>query len=190
MHATLADVLTDIVQNAIESDADTIDVTVREENDRITVDVVDNGRGMDAATLERVADPFFTDGEKHPERSVGLGVAFLLQLVEAVGGTQKIISTPGAGTEVSFSLPGSHVDLPPVGDLVGSMCAALTFVGEYDVRIRRERNGHSYDVHRRDLRDALGELESVGSRALLYEYIQSQEESLHEEGGHDGQNDP
>ena len=131
VHESLADVVTDIVQNAIESGADTIDVTIREDDGQVAVDVVDNGRGMDAETLKRVADPFYTDGIKHPERTVGLGVAFLLQLVEAVGGSHAITSKPGAGTEVSFSLPDSHIDLPPVGAIDGATAAR-----------RPERNAH------------------------------------------------
>jgi hypothetical protein len=189
MHATFSDVVLDIVQNAVESGANSVTVVIREEKRRIAVKVEDNGRGMDTATLKRVSDPFYSDGTKHPGRTVGLGVPFLLQLVEAVDGTQSITSIPGVGTTVSFAVPCDHVDLPPLGSITEVISAALTFDGDYEMRIVRESYGHSYDIRRSDLREAIGELESVGSRMLLSEFIQSQEMGLHDEGGHDGQND-
>lgn len=48
---------------------------------------------MDEETLKKVKDPFFTDGEKHKERKVGLGIPFLIQ-AEAAGGNLTFQSDP------------------------------------------------------------------------------------------------
>ena len=180
MHESLADYVVDLVQNSIESAASYVLCEYRMEGDRLSVRIADNGPGMDAETRKNALDPFYTDGVKHPERRVGLGLPFLVQMVEAVDGTWSVESRQGRGTELSFSVPLSHIDLPPEGAVVPAMATILSFAGEYELEIRRSRRDREYRVLRSELIEALGELESVGARTLLREYLKSQEESLHE----------
>ncbi len=179
MHESIADYIVDVVQNAIESTAGNIELEIRETDAFLSVLVRDDGRGMTPETLSRARDPFYSDGIKHPERSVGLGIPFLLQLVASVGGEQRIFSEPGNGTEVSFSLPVAHIDMPPIGDICTAVTSVLTFDGAYELTVFRSRNGREYTVRRSELRSVLEELESVGARTLLLEYVRSQEECLH-----------
>ena len=78
MQATSCDTILDIVQNAFESGATEVRLELARRETRLEVAVRDNGCGMDAATLAKALDPFWTDGEKHPGRKVGLGLPFLL----------------------------------------------------------------------------------------------------------------
>src|SRR5690348_4361095 len=57
---------------------------------------------MDAATLARVAEPFFST--KQPGQAIGLSLAMAKGFVEQCGGAFTIASTPGAGTTVSLWL--------------------------------------------------------------------------------------
>jgi len=57
----------------------------------------DNGKGMSGAGLDRAMDPFVTDGVKHPERKVGLGLPFLIQTAIQSGGGWRIISATADG---------------------------------------------------------------------------------------------
>ena len=65
--------------------------------------VRDTGTGMDAATLARVTEPFFTT--KPPGRGTGLGLPLVRGLAEQSGGAFTIDSTPGRGTTACLWLP-------------------------------------------------------------------------------------
>jgi len=67
----------------------------------VALEVRDEGCGMDAATSERIYDPFFST--KSPER--GLGLAEVTGLVGAQGGGLRVESAPGRGTTVRLLFP-------------------------------------------------------------------------------------
>ena len=68
--------------------------------------MADNGHGMDATTVRRIGEPFFTT--KGPGRGSGLGLATAFQTVRDASGTWQVDSTPGAGTTSQCTTP-----LPP-----------------------------------------------------------------------------
>lgn len=188
LHYTITEYLLDLVQNSIEAGSRTIELNIDErkttDEATITVTLSDDGKGMDGPTVQRALDPFFTDGEKHPGRSVGLGLPFVRQMVDAVDGTFEITSEPGKGTRIGLSFPADHIDAPPLGEIAEMVSRLCCFDGDYELTVHRRRNDSGYTLRRSELRDALGELETVGSQSLLAEYIGSQEESLEiTEGG-------
>ncbi|WP_041390768.1 PAS domain S-box protein [Sphingobium chlorophenolicum] len=69
----------------------------------IRLSVVDEGEGMDAATLERAREPFFTT--KGVGKGTGLGLSMVHGFAEQCGGSLVIASQPGQGTTVSLWLP-------------------------------------------------------------------------------------
>ena len=71
--------------------------------DYVCLGVHDTGTGMDAATLARVAQPFFTT--KPPGAGTGLGLAMAKGLAKQHGGALAIESAPGIGTTVTLWLP-------------------------------------------------------------------------------------
>ena len=178
MHFTLADLLLDLVQNAAGARSQTVRVQWRERNGRVTMIVDDDGVGMQPEIVSRAHDPFYTDGVKHPDRSVGLGLAFLRQTAEATGGAFTVESEPGRGTRVTLDAPADHVDLPPAGDVVDTLVMALCFEGPERIEIVREGSHGSYAVNTTELKDVLGDLSSVEGRTLLREYVRSQEEDV------------
>lgn len=74
---------------------------------RLTVH--DDGCGMDAATLERAFDPFFT--RQGPGGGTGLGLSVVHGLVAGWGGRIAAESAPGSGTAFVIELP--PADAPP-----------------------------------------------------------------------------
>jgi CheY-like chemotaxis protein len=69
----------------------------------VTIAVRDSGTGMDAETLARAGEPFFTT--KGAGVGTGLGLAMIYGSVEQSGGSIQIESTPGAGTVVHLLFP-------------------------------------------------------------------------------------
>ena len=67
--------------------------------------ITDRGVGIDAASLSRVFDPYFTT----KRGGTGLGLAIAKNIVEGLHGTIGITSTPGVGTEMRIDLPRNAV---------------------------------------------------------------------------------
>jgi signal transduction histidine kinase len=105
----LASVLENLVRNAVEAMPEGGSVTMRTQRPRadeppgFILAVEDTGLGMDAKTLDRAFDDFFTT---KPMGS-GLGLAFVRRVVQAHGGEVSLTSSPGNGTIVRVRLPAS-----------------------------------------------------------------------------------
>jgi CheY-like chemotaxis protein/two-component sensor histidine kinase len=79
----------------------------------VTLSVTDTGTGMDAATLARAAEPFFSTKGLNGS---GLGLSMVQGFAEQSGGAMAITSAPGRGTTVALQLPtalGAVPEPPP-----------------------------------------------------------------------------
>jgi signal transduction histidine kinase/AmiR/NasT family two-component response regulator len=79
--------------------------------DYVRFEVSDTGSGMDAATLTRATEPFFTT--KLHGKGTGLGLAMAQGFAEQCGGRLSIASVPGEGTTVTVWLPRVADTQPP-----------------------------------------------------------------------------
>lgn len=113
----------DIIQNSTPVGSKDIYLIVKDsvKDDIISFEIKDNGWGMDAETIKRVTDPFYTS---RTTRKVGLGLPLAKQNAERCGGNFWIASEKGKGTTTYFSFVLSNIDRPPMGDLAG--CFILT----------------------------------------------------------------
>jgi len=76
----------------------------------VRISVSDTGRGMDAATVARAFEPFFSTKPMH--QAAGLGLATLLRVIRAHAGAVRVESEPGRGTTIHLLLPLSTAALP------------------------------------------------------------------------------
>ncbi len=180
MHYTLCDLIADLTQNAIEANSTNIELDFIETEEKLCVVIKDNGKGMSGETLKRVKDPFYTDGIKHPNRKVGLGIPFLMQTAMLTNGTWNIQSELGIGTTVSMEFDLTNIDTPPIGNPQTLFRQIVTFSGDFELVITRKKQGPvklDYTLKRSELLEALGSFESVSDLAILGEFLNSQEES-------------
>jgi PAS domain S-box-containing protein len=124
----------------------TVESTGAGEQPAIGLVVTDTGTGMDAATLERCREPFFTTKGK---RGIGLGLGTVATIVERAGGRLDIVSEPGHGTAVSVYFPVAHIALAPEPGSLRSDRARVLLVDD-DVAVRgfafKALNDVGYDV--------------------------------------------
>jgi signal transduction histidine kinase/CheY-like chemotaxis protein len=71
--------------------------------DYIRISVIDTGVGMDASTLKRAVEPFFST--KGLGKGTGLGLSMVHGLAAQSGGALILSSTPGIGTQAELWLP-------------------------------------------------------------------------------------
>ena len=66
----------DIAENSLNAGASRVEITVEQDGGRnlLKLAVKDDGRGMDAETVKKVIDPFYTS---RTTRKVGLGIPLL-----------------------------------------------------------------------------------------------------------------
>jgi signal transduction histidine kinase len=104
--------LQNIVDNACQSmpEGGTISVQAfvdsSAEQRGVRIGVSDNGPGMDAHTLSRAMDPFFSTRPS----GTGLGLPIAERICEAHGGSIDVRSEPGAGTTVTLFMPNKRAD--------------------------------------------------------------------------------
>lgn len=74
----------------------------------VRVTVADTGTGMDASTLAKATEPFFTT--KGVGKGTGLGLSMIHGLAQQLNGALRLESSPGSGTKASLWLPVSGGD--------------------------------------------------------------------------------
>jgi anti-sigma regulatory factor (Ser/Thr protein kinase) len=145
----------DIAQNSITAGATEIEISVLEQTaaNRLTITITDNGRGMDAETLERVQSPFYTT---RTTRDVGLGIPLYTMASEMTGGAFQIESAPGEGTVVTAEFRSDHIDMIPLGSISETIRLLITCNPDIDFIYRRGADGQGYALDTREMREMLG----------------------------------
>jgi signal transduction histidine kinase len=105
-----------LIINAIDASDKGGSVQLRTRRDgpgNLLVEVADRGCGMDADTIRRLYEPFFTTKAK----GTGLGMAIARRITELHRGDLKVSSTRGVGTTMTVRLPleYSEGERQPVG---------------------------------------------------------------------------
>jgi signal transduction histidine kinase len=99
----LRQALLNVAVNALEAmpQGGRLMVAAEREDQRIAVRLRDSGPGIDPADLERIYEPDFST----KQGGSGIGLYVARALVELHGGTIRVDSAPGQGTEVKVTLP-------------------------------------------------------------------------------------
>ena len=101
-------ILLNLIGNAIKfTDQGTINIALLHQGDHLAVSVRDTGIGIAAAELTSIFQPFhqLEVGLARKHEGSGLGLSICRRLVEMMGGTIGVESTPGRGSQFTFTLP-------------------------------------------------------------------------------------
>ena len=121
----------DVAENSVRAGADLIRITVsvKPEDDTLTVVIADDGCGMTQEQERQVTDPFYTT---RTTRRVGLGVPFFKQAAEGTG------------------------DRMPLGDISSTIHTLIVFNEKIDFVYTYRYDGRSFTLDTREMRAILG----------------------------------
>ena len=134
----VARVLDNVVANAVHYNRDGGAVTVSARLTEpaegqwaptlVTIDVTDEGTGIQAADHERIFERFFrVDESRHRHTGgSGLGLAICREVVQALGGSIHVAASSAAGTTIAITLPGHDGDHPPEPIVMHAAPSALS----------------------------------------------------------------
>jgi hypothetical protein len=147
----------DIAENAIRAQARTIQITIDEDipQDRIIIELQDDGRGMAEELRKDALDPFTTT--KTTSR-IGLGLPLFEQAARMSDGGVSIHSAKNRGTTVRGTFRYSHIDRKPLGNIAQTIITLIAGNPAIEFVYKHSRNGVTYCL---DTREWKKELEGI-----------------------------
>lgn len=147
----------DIVENSVAAQASHIEIRLSEDTkkDFLSLEVIDNGIGMDEELQKKALDPFFTTKKV---RRFGLGLSLLSESAKAANGHLSIKSEKGKGTRIRADFKHSHIDRKPLGDI--SQTISTLVIGNPGINIiyLHKKDGHEYILDTRKIRARLKDI--------------------------------
>jgi signal transduction histidine kinase len=95
--------LVDNALDAMDLSGGRIEIFGLIKDDEAVLSVTDTGRGIEEHLLTRIFEPFFST--KDVGKGIGLGLAICHGIVEAMGGSIAVRSTPGQGSVFTIKVP-------------------------------------------------------------------------------------
>lgn len=99
--AALCSAINNLVMNSLEAGANKIVLHAFDTPTALHLDVIDNGKGLDAAMQHKVLEPFFTT----KSQGTGLGLAVVQSVVNNHGGRMQFSCHQGQGCTASLKFP-------------------------------------------------------------------------------------
>ena len=146
----------DILENSVRAKASEIKLIINDSKaeNLITVVFSDNGCGMDAEMVRNVLDPFTTT---RTTRKIGLGLSLFQQNAQRCGGDLSISSQVGIGTTVTVTFQRNNIDLPPWGDLAGTLVQLMISYREINFIYSHTTSNGEFSVQSAELLEIICE---------------------------------
>ena len=144
----------DIAENSINASATEISIKIIEDTREniLSIEISDNGKGMDEETIQKVYDPFFTT--KACKRT-GLGIPLLAQSAKECSGDLTIKTEKGKGTTIYVSFQYDHIDRKPLGAIGDTLIVLIASHPEIDLIFEHRRNDSIYSLNTSEIRKEL-----------------------------------
>ncbi len=146
----------DIVENSVAARANKIEIKISEDKkkDLLSVEIIDNGIGMDKETQQKALDPFYTT---KTVRRFGFGLSLLSEAAKAANGNFFMQSEKGEGTKIKADFQSSHIDRKPLGDMGQTIITLVIGNPEIDLIYMHKKNNHKYSFDTRKIKARLNE---------------------------------
>ncbi len=147
----------DIVQNSLSAKASEIEIRIIEKtrDNLMSIQIIDNGIGMDQETLLKVVDPFWTS---RTTRKVGLGIPLFKAAAERCAGSFKMKSEIGKGTEVIIEFERDHIDRAPIGDMAETLSLLILTNENVDFIYTHIFNEEKYEFNTKEIKQIIGDV--------------------------------
>jgi signal transduction histidine kinase len=101
----LLSAVVNLVQNALKysKQGGTIRIRAATANNRVIVEIEDDGGGVEASAIESIFKPFFSGGNN--QSGMGLGLTIVKKAVVLLQGTVAVINNPGVGCVFRIDIP-------------------------------------------------------------------------------------
>ena len=146
----------DIAENSVAARADKIEIRISEDKkkDLLSVEIIDNGIGMDKETRKKAVDPFYTS---RTVRRFGFGLSLLSEAAKSANGHFSIRSEKGEGTRIKADFQYSHIDRKPLGDIGQTIITLVIGKPEIDLIYVHKKNSRRYILDTRKIKARLKE---------------------------------
>ena len=147
----------DIAENSLAAGAKRVEIRIEEDSraDRMKIEIIDDGCGMDEETVKQALDPFFTT---KTVRRVGLGVPLLAEACRMSNGELSLQSCPGKGTTVRATFQHSHIDRTPLGQMGDTLITLMVGHPEVDLLYEHRKDGKVFSLDTREIKSDLGDV--------------------------------
>ena len=155
----------DLAENSITAGARRIEIRIDEDSSRdlLTIEIVDDGRGMSREMAGRVLDPFVTT---LTTRKVGLGLSLFAQAARACNGEVSIDSEPGRGTKMRGTFQASNIDRKPWGNMADTLITLIAGNPGINFYYQHRRDDCAYSLDTAAIRKELGEVPVSDPRVM------------------------
>ncbi len=175
----------DIAENSVKAGATLVTVSLTQTGNVLTLEITDDGCGMDAETVRRVTDPFYTT---RTTRKVGLGLPLLKLEAEQTGGTLTITSRTAAqcpenhGTTVRATFHTDHIDCMPLGDVTATLVTLIQGHPQQELAFSHHTGTGTVTLDTRQLRTVLGDvpLDTYEVLKWIEGYLREQYQSINQ----------
>jgi signal transduction histidine kinase len=89
--------------DAMKEGGDSIWITTSANASSVSINVTDNGGGMNPEVLDKIFEPFFTT--KDIGKGTGLGLSVSHGIINSMNGSLNVNSTPGEGATFLIEIP-------------------------------------------------------------------------------------
>jgi hypothetical protein len=148
----------DIVENSIQAKASRIMIRIVEDlpADLLTIEIVDNGKGMDPDVAAQASDPFYTT---RTTRKVGLGLSLLQQSAKEADGAVEVFSKTLQGVRIVATFTHSHIDRKPIGAIADTLTMLIAGNPHIDFFFEHLKTGYpTYQLDAKTIKEELGDI--------------------------------
>ncbi|KUG21864.1 sensory transduction histidine kinase [hydrocarbon metagenome] len=161
----LAAHILDIAENSVRAEAKLIEINIDEDtvNDSLSIEIIDDGQGMNPEEIKKALDPFYTT---KTVRRIGLGLPLLADATQRSGGYFNLESKEGKGTTVQAFFGLTHIDRQPLGDIISSLIILIAGNSNVNFIYRHRCDDRQFALDTRIIRKEIDDI-PINNPAIL-----------------------